>query len=466
MSALRRTLPLLLALLVAAVAAATGGAVDARTAPPAPPDQSLKRLERIVRDRVDTVRSTGIVAGMVLPDGRTGVVAYGKAGKGRRMDVNTVFEIGSITKVFTATVLADMVQRGEVQLSDPVASLLPPGVSAPSRNGRQITLEDLATHSSGLPREATNLRPKNLYNPYADYTVKQLYAFLESYKLPRDPGLRVEYSNVGEGLLGHALALRTGKSYEELVRERILVPLQMTSTGVTLTPKLARHAAIGHGPGGRVVPPFQMTTLAGAGALRSTIGDMLKFAQANLDGQAGPLQQAMASARAPRRQTPWGKIGLSWFTDHRIVWHNGGTVGFFSFIGLDEAHRTAIVVLSNSGWESVDDIGFHLLDERLPLTPARKEPKAITLPGKLLQRYVGVYVLAGIKLRITRGPLGLRIHAPRQGSARLYAKSRTTFFLKNVDAEIRITFRLTARGRVTGFVLRENGRARPARKIK
>jgi CubicO group peptidase (beta-lactamase class C family) len=121
----------------------------------------MEKLERIVRARVDSRRTTGIFAGMVFPDGETRGFAYGSAGGGKRLTASSVFEIGSITKVFTATVLADMVQRGEVRLTDPVSSLLPPNVKVPSRNGRAITLEDLATHSSGLPREATNLRPKN-----------------------------------------------------------------------------------------------------------------------------------------------------------------------------------------------------------------------------------------------------------------------------------------------------------------
>jgi CubicO group peptidase (beta-lactamase class C family) len=148
-----RLLPLLLAAVVAGGAA---GAVEARPVATAPNDAAMEKLERIVRARVDSRRTTGIVAGMVFPDGETRVFAYGSAGGGKRLTASSVFEIGSITKVFTATVLADMVQRGDVRLTDPVSSLLPPNVKVPSRNGRAITLEDLATHSSGLPREATN----------------------------------------------------------------------------------------------------------------------------------------------------------------------------------------------------------------------------------------------------------------------------------------------------------------------
>lgn len=162
----------------------------------------MKRLERIVHDRVDSGRSAGIVAGMVFADGSTRVLAYGDAGRGRRLDKRSVFEIGSITKTFTATLLADMAERGEVRLTDPVARLLPPEVTVPSRGGRQITLLDLATQTSGLPRLSTNLAITEPGNPYADYTVDQLYAFLNGYTLTRDPGAQFEYSNVGVGLLG------------------------------------------------------------------------------------------------------------------------------------------------------------------------------------------------------------------------------------------------------------------------
>ncbi len=130
-------------------------------------------MQRIVRERVEGGRSSGIVAGLVLPGGRTHVVACGDAGQGRPLDERSVFEIGSITKVFTGTLLAEMAQRGELALTEPVAALLPEGVTAPSRNGRQILLQDLATQTSGLPRLPANLEPGDETNPYADYTVER-----------------------------------------------------------------------------------------------------------------------------------------------------------------------------------------------------------------------------------------------------------------------------------------------------
>ncbi|HEX3107684.1 MAG TPA: serine hydrolase, partial [Thermoanaerobaculia bacterium] len=182
-----------------------------------------KDIRAILADRIDVQRQgVGIVVGVIDPSGRRTVAYTSTKTAEKPVDANTVFEIGSVTKVFTSLLLADAVQRGEVALTDPVSKYLPPGVKVPERNGKKITLVDLATHTSGLPRMPTNFHPKDPGNPYADYTVAQLYEFLSSYELTRDPGSQYEYSNLGGGLLGHVLALRAGTDYETLVRKRIL----------------------------------------------------------------------------------------------------------------------------------------------------------------------------------------------------------------------------------------------------
>jgi CubicO group peptidase (beta-lactamase class C family) len=450
------------ALVLAAAAAGWRGVDEARAAPPRTASQAVKQLERIVRDRVDSGRSTGIVAGMVLADGSTRVVAYGDGGHGRRLTKDSVFEIGSITKTFTATLLSQMARSGEVQLGDPVASLLPAQVSVPSRHGRRITLENLATQTSGLPRLPDNMHPADNANPYADYGVDQLYAFLDGYKLPRDPGAAYEYSNLGVGLLGYALSLRAHRSYEDLVRDRILAPLGMASTAITITPALAPRFVDGHDEFGRIAKHWDIPTLAGAVALRSSMTDMLAYAAANLDADDGPLQQAMAAARAPRLTVDANtRIGLIWNTQRYkgrdIVWHDGGTGGFFSFIGLDEARHTAIVVLSNSVREPVEDIGFHALDSRLALEPARK---AIPLAARVLRRYVGTYD-GGVT--ITRSGHHLVVDIPGLGSAPLYAQTRTRFFFRVFHAQM--VFDLDRHGRVTKVLLRQSHQAVSLRKV-
>src|ERR1041385_7596549 len=194
-------------------------------------------IREILVKRIDQQKqAVGIVVGVIEPAGRR-VVAYGNlaAGDPRTLDGDTIFEIGSVTKVFTSLLLADMVNRKEVTLDDPAAKYLPENVKMPERNGKSITLLDLSTHSSGLPRVPANLNPKDPANPYADYTVEDLYQFLSGYTLPREPGSEIEYSNLGAGLLGHILAQRAGTDYGTLVRVRITEPLGMPDTGIALS---------------------------------------------------------------------------------------------------------------------------------------------------------------------------------------------------------------------------------------
>src|ERR1700685_2721492 len=270
------------------------------TRPNFPTDAQIRDM---LVERGDTQhQSVGIAVGVIDATGRR-TVSYGKfdADDKRAVDADTIFEIGSVTKVFTSLLLADMVQRGEVALTDPVAKYLPPGVKVPERDGRQITLEDLATHTSGLPRLPSNLHSKDSANPYADYSVEQLYQFLAGYQLTRDIGSEYEYSNLGGGLLGHVLALRAGTSYEALVESRICTPLGMNSTRITLTPEMKARLAAGHDESLKTVENWDLPTLAGAGALLSTAHDMMTFIAVNLAHTNSPLPPAMAAMLKDRR---------------------------------------------------------------------------------------------------------------------------------------------------------------------
>ena len=328
---------------------------------------SEPQIRRLLAGFVDEDRqSVGVVAGAISADGRV-VVGYGRlsADDPAQPDGDTVFEIGSITKVFTSTLLADLVSREELGLDTPVQSLLGDEVRMPARNGAEITLGHLATHSSGLPRLPDNFDPENPANPYADYTVEDLNAFLSSHELDRDIGDTVEYSNVGYGLLGHALALREGTDFETLIVERILEPLQMPDTAVELTPALRERLATGHDGQLRPVANWDLPVLAGAGALRSTVNDLLTFLEANLGLRESALHQAMELARMPQRSDPAldMDIALGWIIategDREFAWHNGATGGYASFISFDVEAGEGIVILSNSGL-SVDNLAYRL----------------------------------------------------------------------------------------------------------
>jgi CubicO group peptidase (beta-lactamase class C family) len=438
----------------------------------APADADIRA---ILAERIDTLhQGVGIVVGVIDANGRR-FVSYGNFSvkDPRPVGSDTVFEIGSATKVFTSTILADMARRGEVSLEDPVAKYLPPDVKIPQRDGKQITLIDLSTHTSGLPRMPSNFAPKDLNNPYADYTLANLFQFLSTYELTRDIGSKFEYSNLGAGLLGQALARRAGMDYEALVRQRVTGPLKMESTGIALSPELKSRLAAGHNEARQPAANWDLPTFAGAGALRSDARDMLTFIAANLGFVESPLGPAMAAMTKVRRpgSGPQSEIALAWIAASRdgrvIYWHNGGTGGYRSFMGFDPKSRVGVVALSNMSTRTgVDDIGLHLLDSTLPL--AKLSPlvahKEIALDPKIYDRYVGAYQFApGIALTFTREGAHLFTQLTGQPKFEIFAEGEKEFFVKAVDAQI--SFETDANGRGTTAILHQNGRDQKAKRV-
>lgn len=343
---------------------------------------SDEEVREYVRPFVDKRQARGIVVGLIEPDGSRRVLIFGDAGEGARpLAAGSVFEIGSITKTFTGVVLADMVQRGEVKLDDPVAKYLPADVRVPSRNGRQITLLDLATHTSGLPRLPTGYEPPDPSNPYADFAAEHLHAFLNGYELERDPGAKFEYSNLGMGLLGHALARAAGvESFQTLVADRVLRPLGLSMTAYARTGALAPWMTRGHDKEGAVVPYFDVAVLAGAGGLNSNVNDLMTYLEASIGEPATPLERAMREAhRGHHVPRPGMGVGLGWMAMKRgalnLVGNRGGTAGYSTFIAFDPDTRAGVVVLANSGdFEYADKIGRDLLNpEQRPLIAAEKK---------------------------------------------------------------------------------------------
>jgi len=425
-----------------------------------------------IRQRVDAGRNVGIIIGIVgreteryFADGST------KGGGNSVPDEHTVFEIGSISKVFTGTLLADMVERHEVSLDDPVRRYLPESVSVPAWDGREITLGDLATHMSSLPRLPDNMPVADPSNPYADYTVDSLYAFLSRHELRREIGSEYEYSNLAVGLLGHVLSLRRGVSYEELLRSRILEPLALNETAITLSPSMQERLATGHAAGSPV-SNWDIPTLAGAGAIRSTAHDMLRFLAANMnlpDAPAelrtdeNPLASGMHQAQEIRADRVAGgmSVGLCWHIRHgnglESIWHNGGTGGYRSFIGFTRGGDLGVVVLTNST-ESVDDIGFHMLDPAYPLVRVEPTsfPDEVVVPPDVLESYVGTYQLTPeFAIVITLEDGRLNAQATGQPKFQIFASAENEFFWKVVDAQL--TFNRASDGSVSGITLHQNG---------
>jgi D-alanyl-D-alanine-carboxypeptidase/D-alanyl-D-alanine-endopeptidase len=310
---------------------------------------------------------------------------------------DTLFEIGSITKVFTRLLLHDMVARGEMNLDDPAQKYLPASVRMPTRHGKQITLWDLTTHTSGLPRE--------MGDPWA---MEHLYAFLNHHKLRRDPADQFEYSNIGVALLGHVIALKAGQDYETLVRERICRPLKMDSTAISLTPELQARRAIGHAPVNQPAGYIGLQAIPGSGALFSTANDMLKLASARLGLTPCPLATLMKKT---------------------IVGHNGGTIGFSTELAFDLKQRRALVVLAKCRNDDVVTQLSSLLREQSP-----KPPGTVPLSAEVGDQYVGQYFAGEGRVRsVRREGDRLLLQEWGQGSCELFPLSQTNFYNQLFD---------------------------------
>lgn len=339
-----------------------------------------EEVKESIKERIDNGESVGMVVGFIDSRGKREYFSHGSMDLSgdRSLDENSIYEIGSITKVFTCIALADMVLEGEIGLDDPAEKYLPETVHLPGRNGAKMTLAHLAAHTSGIARMPNNFHPADPGNPYADYSVENMYEFLSGYTLNRDIGETYEYSNLGMGLLGHILSLRAGMDYERLIVERVCRVLGMKNTGIVLTEKMKRNLAKGHALG-KEVPNWDIPTLAGAGALRSDAKDMLVFLAANIGIKRSRLSQAMEMTHEARVDAGRNmKVGLGWhILDNgrtEIIWHNGGTGGYRTFCGFIKEKKIGVVVLSNTNI-SADDIGFHLLDDSYGLKKAQKQAR-------------------------------------------------------------------------------------------
>lgn len=323
-------------------------------------------IAALIEARIAARRGVGMVVGVIGPEGRR-VIGRGPA-DAAPFDGGTIFEIGSMTKVFNALLLADMVRRGEVSLDDPAQIYLPEGATMPRRGERQITLRDLANHRSGLPRLPDNFAPADITNPYADYDEARLLAFLAGHELTRDIGAQFEYSNLGAGLLGYLLARRAGTDFESLVAERITGPLGMADTRVDISTDQRARLAVGLDAAFQPTEPWDFPTLSGAGGLRSSVNDMLDFlALANgfVPSELTLAADALLAEDWPGA-TPNLRSALGWAVlnlgERRIALHDGGTGGYRAMMAYDPRTRQGVVVLTNAAAEpGASDMALHLL---------------------------------------------------------------------------------------------------------
>ncbi|MBZ5639752.1 MAG: beta-lactamase family protein [Acidobacteriia bacterium] len=401
--------------LTTAILAASVLSTSARSAPREPfrlPDDAG------IRDRLrayvdDAKAAPGVVVG-VLEDGRRRFVAYGRSGiPGHpELDRATYFEIGSITKVFTGQLLADAVERGEVRIDDPIGGLFPPEIRL-AVDRAAITLEDLATHHSGLPRIALDLGPLlrgvMSRDPYAGSTADELFRSVA--KVPgRFLGVRgrFSYSNLGMAVLGQLLARRAGRSFEGLLRERVLRPMELDDIVVGQADPRSHAVARGHLENLRPAAAWHLDAYAPAGALSATAEQMLAFSARALAGDPPALREAERSRR-PAGDSAGSSIGLGWLhrsvKDRDVIWHNGGTGGFRTFLAIVPEERCGLVVLTN-GMGDADSLALALLDPALP-SPRSRRPRWGAVALTLSAMAMPSLVLAGFirRRRRPRGPV-------------------------------------------------------------
>jgi CubicO group peptidase (beta-lactamase class C family) len=426
---------------------------------------SDNEIRKILIDRVGgNGNDVGIVVGVVEPQGRR-IISFGHRNSedSRPLDGRTVFEIGSMTKAFTALLLADMVAKNEVSLSEPVAKYLSADLKLPERNDQSITLLDLATHTSGLPFMPENAPALN--DPAAaKYSAADLKQYLASYSLKRDIGREWEYSNIGYWVLSEALSSRAGMNYETLVRERVISPLHLANTDFALSPKMKTNLAAGHdaalqpAPAVSALPIYSI--MPAAGGLYSTANDLLNFLSLAIGYERSPLAAAMQLSVSTHRPTGGGdEQALGWTVigkgDDQLIFRDGGTYGFASSMAWDPRKRIGVVVLSNQQGD-VNDIVRHLLRSEFPLAkPANTKHTEITLDSSLLEKYAGRYEADGEgTFTVARENNFLTLESPAEwGLPKLRIRPETAQDFFAAEFPVRMTFQTGSDGRVSELLI-------------
>lgn len=326
-------------------------------------DKKVDSAARIYIQKGNTVGlSIGIFRNSIISTYNYGEIAQGTY---KLPNANNLYEIGSITKTFTATLLAYYVNSHKVKLTDPITKYLPDSVAS-NKALQGITLEMLSNHTSGLARLPDNLEFHSPHpdDPYRDYSFQDLYSYLKTCKLSSEPGKDYIYSNLGVSLLGVILEKVSGKSFEQMVKQIICTPLGIKSTVQTLTPSLRQRSVKVYTEGGKETTAWHFYALAPFGALKSTVNNLLTYAKANMYPNETALSKAFQLTHRITYNKNGLKLGLGW---HIIVvnnveyyFHDGGTYGCSSFLAFNPAKKLAVVVLSNCG-ASVNDIGVDII---------------------------------------------------------------------------------------------------------
>ncbi|MDX9720765.1 MAG: serine hydrolase [Myxococcota bacterium] len=453
--------------LTACVLAACSGTVQPEERMPEPTKPSHREaVQVLLQPALDARVFDGLAVAIIEPSG-VETMFWGEAAPAKPVDTSTVFEIGSITKVFTSILLMDAVQRGELELQLSLASLLKDATALTAQpsvdaDWSSITLEQLATHHSGLARLPAPFEPPDYDNPYAHLREEDMLRALREMPLAHPVGQQYAYSNFAVGLLGQLIAMQRGQPYEELLQARVLVPLGLLDTHLQRSAYEAQRLAVPHDADGREVSAWDFGALQGCGALRSTLPDMIRFVQLAMGLESSTLASALQQMQVARLPAEGGQsIGLGWhISPSGIVWHNGGTGGFRSFVGYSPEHAYGVVVLSNTATGMVDALASALM-MHLEGAPAKLDVDPwVELPAQTLQRYEGQYELApGVIFDIRREGQRLSAQLSGQPAVYVYPESETLFNYRVVPAQL--VFAEDA----SSLTLLQNGLELPAKRL-
>jgi D-alanyl-D-alanine-carboxypeptidase/D-alanyl-D-alanine-endopeptidase len=419
------------------VAVLAGCGHGSRPVKPPPIAIETERYREQVEAQVQPFLDAELVSGLVVglyDAGKTEIYGFA-TGTNRAPDGATLFELGPLTSVYTALLLADTVQRREVDLDTPVSDLLPLGVTVPIRDKVAITLKHLALHTSGLPRQPPSLAARgSAPDPYAGYDENALYADLIRSDLDATPGTQIVYSTYGAGLLGLALGRKIGGGYGAALEARVLRPLGLKDTVTAVPAALAARRAIGTSDDLQKASPWTFDALAGAGAVVSSAADQLRLIDAELDAAAGGtqvLRRAMKLTQEAQLDRTGQNVGLGWLIDSTgRYWHNGGTGGFHAFVGFDPRTKRGVVLLASTATSLIDRLAevMYKVLEGAPPPPVKLATAAD------LAALVGGYDLSGTTLQVTADGKRLYLEGPGEPRHRLSPISDHEFWLESLQS--------------------------------
>lgn len=309
-------------------------------------------VDEVVRAYMQDPDHVGVSVA-VWQNGQAHVYGYGETAKGNTTLPNehTIFEIGSISKTFTAAMLTEVLAERGLSVETPVRLLIPSDIPTLEKDGQEILVKHLLNHSSGLPRLPDDLaKGYDKRNPYVHYDSTRVYAFLKQYELKRKPGVEFEYSNLAMGLAGLIIERLTGSSYDQNLSARIAQPLGLTQTSISVA--AGSDFAKGYNKQGREVSYWDMTGVKGAGAIRADAWDLLLYGKAQLGGAPAPLDSVFTRCHEATFTQEAFSMGLGWFlieVNGKSCWfHDGGTGGFSSFLYVCPATNQVLAILANS----------------------------------------------------------------------------------------------------------------------